>query len=418
MVVPSVSRPRVFLDVHIATEPAGRLVIELFTDKTPKTCENFRALCTGSNPPLTYKLSPFHRVIDEFMIQGGDITKGDGTGGDSIYGGEFEDENIGWRKIDSEGLVCMANYGKGTNSSQFFITLAPCEHLNTKHTIFGHVVSGLPVLERIAKVDVDNKDRPLDPVLIAHCGELERRTRPAAQPSSTIQNTAQDRGREKQRRSPSKTRSPSFNDGAPQRSHAASPPKESDQHRRRSDNNLDSTLRGRPRQRSRHRSRSRAHSPVPDQKSLSHRRYRKRSRSPSRSPVHSHSRSRSPRYRRRRSLPNHYDRRRTGEGDNSDRDGGKDKDRKRGGYREGYRNRDEEARLGADEVERDGGAERYAGVRETYAYRSRGDGKLGGGGGAGRLGGGGAAGDRGGGTEGEIKFKGRGSMKYRERERR
>ncbi|KAK5013601.1 peptidyl-prolyl cis-trans isomerase cpr6 [Cryomyces antarcticus] len=118
MVVPSVSRPRVFLDVHIATEPAGRLVIELFTDKTPKTCENFRALCTGSNPPLTYKLSPFHRVIDEFMIQGGDITKGDGTGGDSIYGGEFEDENIGWRKIDSEGLVCMANYGKGTNSSQ------------------------------------------------------------------------------------------------------------------------------------------------------------------------------------------------------------------------------------------------------------------------------------------------------------
>lgn len=81
---------------------------------------SFRALCTSSSTDktLTYKLSPFHRIIDEFMIQGGDITKGDGTGGASIYGGEFEDENIGWREIDKEGLVCMANRGKGTNSSQ------------------------------------------------------------------------------------------------------------------------------------------------------------------------------------------------------------------------------------------------------------------------------------------------------------
>ena len=81
---------------------------------------SFRVLCTSpeTSKPLTYKLSPFHRIIDEFMIQGGDITSGDGTGGQSIYGGEFDDENIGWREIDTKGLVCMANRGKGTNSSQ------------------------------------------------------------------------------------------------------------------------------------------------------------------------------------------------------------------------------------------------------------------------------------------------------------
>ncbi|SLM33698.1 peptidyl-prolyl cis-trans isomerase d [Lasallia pustulata] len=166
-----INRPRVFLEVQIGTEPAGRIVIELFSDKTPKTCESFRALCAASytppsaSKPLTYKLSPFHRIIDEFMIQGGDITAGDGTGGQSIYGGEFADENIGWRNIDKEGLLCMANRGKGTNSSQFFITLAPCEHLNAKHTVFGHVVSGKNVLDRVAKVHVDKSDKPYEAVL-------------------------------------------------------------------------------------------------------------------------------------------------------------------------------------------------------------------------------------------------------------
>ncbi|KAA6414462.1 MAG: Pro isomerase domain-containing [Lasallia pustulata] len=175
-----INRPRVFLEVQIGTEPAGRIVIELFSDKTPKTCESFRALCAASytppsaSKPLTYKLSPFHRIIDEFMIQGGDITAGDGTGGQSIYGGEFADENIGWRNIDKEGLLCMANRGKGTNSSQFFITLAPCEHLNAKHTVFGHVVSGKNVLDRVAKVHVDKSDKPYEAVLVSHCGEIER----------------------------------------------------------------------------------------------------------------------------------------------------------------------------------------------------------------------------------------------------
>lgn len=113
------TRPRVFLDVSVGTEPAGRLTIELFVDKTPKTCENFRQLCTGEHKGLSYASSPFHRVIDEFMVQGGDITHGDGTGGDSIYGGEFADEDMTWRDMDAASLVCSANRGRDTNGSQY-----------------------------------------------------------------------------------------------------------------------------------------------------------------------------------------------------------------------------------------------------------------------------------------------------------
>lgn len=118
------TRRRVFLDVQSGAEFYGRIIIELFNDKAPKTCENFRSICTSSHTPqsaaapLTYKNSPFHRIIDEFMIQGGDITAGNGTGGMSIYGKNFEDENLGWREIDAAGLVCMANRGRDTNSSQ------------------------------------------------------------------------------------------------------------------------------------------------------------------------------------------------------------------------------------------------------------------------------------------------------------
>ncbi len=118
------TRSRVFLDVQCGPEFLGRIIIELFNEKTPKSCENFRAICTSSHTPtssaspLSYKNSTFHRIIDEFMIQGGDITAHNGTGGASIYGGDFEDENIGWRKIDEAGLVCLANRGRDTNSSQ------------------------------------------------------------------------------------------------------------------------------------------------------------------------------------------------------------------------------------------------------------------------------------------------------------
>lgn len=114
------NRPRVFIEAQSGSDFLGRITIELFSDKTPKTAENFRAICTPptSAQPLTYKGARFHRIIDEFMIQGGDITAGNGTGGMSIYGPVVEDENIGWREIDAIGLVCMANRGKGTNSSQ------------------------------------------------------------------------------------------------------------------------------------------------------------------------------------------------------------------------------------------------------------------------------------------------------------
>ncbi|QDS69412.1 hypothetical protein FKW77_004980 [Venturia effusa] len=211
--VETASRPRVFLDISIDAEPVGRLVIELFTDKTPKTCENFRALCTGSKDGLTYKMSSFHRVIDEFMIQGGDITKGDGTGGASIYGGEFEDENIGWRDIDRDGLVCMANRSvKDSNTSQFFITLVPCPHINNKHTVFGQLVSGQDTLKRIIRVAVDKDDKPLRHVIISACGELERKKKPVALKQAlhhgeTVMESSTSRGRHKRRNPASVSRS-------------------------------------------------------------------------------------------------------------------------------------------------------------------------------------------------------------------
>ncbi|KAI5850336.1 cyclophilin-like domain-containing protein [Morchella snyderi] len=216
-------RPRVFFDIQIGTQPAGRITIELFDDKTPKTCENFRLLCTGSNGthtapgglthPLHYKNSTFHRVISEFMIQGGDITNGDGTGGVSIYDGNmFADENLGWRKIDKEGLVCMANRGKGTNSSQFFITLAECEYLTDKHTLFGHIVAGMDVAKKIEELKVDDSDRPLEDVIIANSGELvfkrrdtvpvpaARETRKELEVRSSPRSRSRERGKRDERR--------------------------------------------------------------------------------------------------------------------------------------------------------------------------------------------------------------------------
>ncbi|KAI9741702.1 MAG: hypothetical protein M1834_000087 [Cirrosporium novae-zelandiae] len=167
----TIQRPRVFLDIQVGPEYAGRIIIELFIDKTPKTCDNFRALCTSSytppnsSSPLTYALSPFHRIIDEFMIQGGDITSGNGTGGQSIYASApdetFEDENLEWRGLDAKGLVCMANRGPNTNTSQFFITLDECSHLNGRHTVFGHVVGGMEVVDQVAKIKahvIDEED--------------------------------------------------------------------------------------------------------------------------------------------------------------------------------------------------------------------------------------------------------------------
>ncbi|CAD6576453.1 MAG: hypothetical protein CYPHOPRED_006006 [Cyphobasidiales sp. Tagirdzhanova-0007] len=184
--------PRCFIDFAQNGQPLGRAVFELFADRVPKTAENFRALCTGSEgvskksgAALHYRGSIMHRVIDGFMIQGGDFTKKNGTGGESIYGGTFEDEDLS-APVDSAGLLVMANKGPNTNGSQFFITLVPCPHLTGKHTLFGRAVgpASLEVINFIAKVAVDSKDRPLTPIEIVHSGELELK-RKAAAPAPT-----------------------------------------------------------------------------------------------------------------------------------------------------------------------------------------------------------------------------------------
>ena len=148
------SNPKVFFDVTIGGQPAGRVTMELYADKCPKTAENFRALCTGekgvgkSGKPLCYKGSSFHRVITEFMAQGGDFTAGNGTGGESIYGMKFPDENF-TVKHSGRGDLSMANAGPNTNGSQFFMTFIPCTWLDGKHTVFGKVVDGFPVLDAL-----------------------------------------------------------------------------------------------------------------------------------------------------------------------------------------------------------------------------------------------------------------------------
>eukprot|EP01132_Coremiostelium_polycephalum_P005249 gene5249-6532_t len=164
---------RVFFDITIGGKDAGRIVMELFTEKTPKTAENFRALCTGekgvgkSGLPLHYKGSTFHRIIPQFMIQGGD-----GTGGESIYGEKFEDENFE-EKHTKSGLLSMANAGPNTNGSQFFITTVPTPHLDGKHCVFGKVIKGMSVVRKIEHTETANGDKPVEPVIISNCGELK-----------------------------------------------------------------------------------------------------------------------------------------------------------------------------------------------------------------------------------------------------
>merc|ERR1712012_392346 len=177
-------RPRVFADMTIGNVPLGRVVFELFTEIAPKSAENFRSLCTGeagigktTEKPLHYKGCLFHRVVKNFMIQGGDFVNFNGTGGESIYGGTFEDEEF-ILNHDRPYLLSMANRGKNTNGSQFFITTAPAPHLDGLHVIFGQVVSGKEVVKEIEELDTDKKDRPLQDVRIVNCGELIRKAKP------------------------------------------------------------------------------------------------------------------------------------------------------------------------------------------------------------------------------------------------
>ncbi|KAI1179253.1 cyclophilin-like domain-containing protein [Nemania sp. FL0916] len=170
-------RSRVYFDINIGKTSAGRVTFELYDDVVPKTAENFRALCTGekglgkSGKPLSYKGSIFHRVIKQFMIQGGDFTEGNGTGGESIYGAKFDDENFEL-KHTKPFLLSMANAGPGTNGSQFFITTVPTPHLDGKHVVFGEVKTGKAVVRQIENMKTQSGDKPAQDATIADCGEL------------------------------------------------------------------------------------------------------------------------------------------------------------------------------------------------------------------------------------------------------
>jgi len=171
------NRPQVFLDIAIGGSPIGRICIELYVDAVPRTSENFRSLCTGGRgvgkrgKPLHYKGSTFHRIIPNFMLQGGDITHGNGTGGESIFGTTFADENLNL-KHTTPGMLSMANSGKNTNASQFFITTKACPHLDGKHVVFGRVVEGMEVVKMMESTGSE-KGTTTKPVVIDDCGELK-----------------------------------------------------------------------------------------------------------------------------------------------------------------------------------------------------------------------------------------------------
>jgi len=174
----NLTNPRTFFDVEIDGKKIGRIVFQLYADATPRTAENFRALCTGEKGlskmtglRLHYKGCPFHRIIKNFMVQGGDFQHKNGTGGESIYGIKFNDENF-VHKHSGPGVLSMANAGPNTNRSQFFITTGPAPHLDGKHVVFGRVVLGMDVLDILNNVLTDGNDTPFAKAIIANCGEL------------------------------------------------------------------------------------------------------------------------------------------------------------------------------------------------------------------------------------------------------
>jgi len=162
--------PRVFFDMTIGGQAAGKIVMTLRSDIVPKTAENFRALCTMEKG-FGYKGSTFHRVIPQFMCQGGDFTRGDGTGGKSIYGEKFDDENF-QLKHTGPGILSMANAGANTNGSQFFLCTQKTQWLDGKHVVFGSVTDGYDVVRAIEKVGRKPDGKTSQTVKIADCGQL------------------------------------------------------------------------------------------------------------------------------------------------------------------------------------------------------------------------------------------------------
>ncbi|ETW77521.1 hypothetical protein HETIRDRAFT_239579, partial [Heterobasidion irregulare TC 32-1] len=185
-------RPMTYFDIAIGDRPLGRVVFSLYSDLVPKTAENFRALCTGekgtgaAGKPLWFKGSGFHRVIKKFMIQGGDFTAGNGTGGESIYGEKFADEAFPV-KHEKPFLLSMANAGKDTNGSQFFITCVPTPHLDGKHVVFGEVIRGKSIVREVENYPTASGDVPTTPITITDCGVL-----PPDDPSLTPSGAAPD----------------------------------------------------------------------------------------------------------------------------------------------------------------------------------------------------------------------------------
>ena len=172
------TNPKVFFDISIGGRAAGRVTFELYADVVPRTAENFRALCTGekgvgkSGKPLHFKGSSFHRIIQGFMCQGGDFTRGNGTGGESIYGEKFADESFAGKAGKHTGFGClsMANAGPNTNGSQFFICVAEAKWLDGKHVVFGQVIDGLEAVKAIESAG-SSSGRVREVVTIVDCGQ-------------------------------------------------------------------------------------------------------------------------------------------------------------------------------------------------------------------------------------------------------